>query len=107
MKRCQLSSNYSGAVCQFAVESKYDLSKLGLQDELRRRLSVGAILQVDRQTKRNERIRAYRITFPLGGSSLGVGGSSLSRNSIMDCLESIEKDVEKALRIKKLAEMVE
>lgn len=99
MERYQLSSGYSGAVCQFAVESKYDLNKPGLRDELRRRLKDTA-LQVDRQTERNERVHVYRITFPLSGSGLSI-------DSIMECLGAIEQDVERALRIKKLAEMVE
>jgi len=108
MERCKLDNYYPKSVCKFAVKSCHNLDRYKLQEELRDRshpdIQVSKVrAYTEGTTMRHREMYVFAITFPLNEPPLE---GDLTIDKIVEHLDVIELDVEKALRIKKLAEMV-
>ena len=102
----RLSNKLVGARCQFVAFAKHKFLASKLEEELRKRLYYGDDIAVGHEDQQpgGAYCYAYRITFSV--KRLPLSGD-LTIDMIMEHLDAVEQDVEKALRIKELAEMVE
>jgi len=102
----QLGSRFVKARCQFVAFAKHKFLASKLEEELHKRLHRQYDIAVGHEDQQPGGVycHAYRVTFPISDSPLS---GDLTIDRIMKELDGIEQDVEKALRIKKLAEMVE
>ena len=92
---------------QFIVRSKYNLDAKKLVGELQRKLRDCKFIAVRREGLHSGGgiyHNVYQITFSMSTKPLD---GDLSIDMIMKELDGIERDVEKALRVKELAEMIE
>ena len=92
-----LDGHGMAAACQFAVICKLNAKKL--EAELRKRLDDWVTVRQDADYP-----NVRNVAFPMREQPLD---GDLTIEAIMKCLDEIEQDVEQALRVTQLAEMVE
>jgi len=93
------------AICQFIVRTEHNFNARELVRELQSRLhEVSWQNEFIAVRKEKQHGCVYKITFPMKVKPHDV---DLTIAVIKEQLDSIEEDVERAVKIKKLAEMVE
>ena len=106
--KIQLGNKLVKAKCQFVAFAKHKFLASRLEEELRKRLYTwycdSIAIGHEDQRSGSAHCYAYRITFPMSTKSLD---GDLTIDMIMEQLDAIEQDVEKVLRARELAEMVE
>ena len=102
------NSHRPQATCRFVVFAKYKFWVAELERELHKRLyeAGGDRIQVANEDQQPGGVYcyAYRVVFPVSAKPLD---GDLTIERIMKELDGIERDVEQALRVTQLAEMIE